>query len=231
MSTSVCSCRSWSANSKRVLQVPGSVFTHRRRSAERSSALTHSVLCCVIREPGGTQSRRSCRSRRGALGVCRARSRFAPRSTLRKVSIISRNQLRAQTIFWIFTVSCWFPLSTRFVTTRRSSEVQSCVGVAFLPAASSLPGSPSLLQEAGEDVEETLVDSSAPSSLSPFVLRLLLTFFCLRALLHCLLQLHLQGGRRTSGEALRERCPPVEEVQPAEGALSQGPPVWGRTTA
>lgn len=83
------------------------------------------------------------------------------------------------------------------------------MGVAFLlPAPFSPPRSLSLLKEAGEDVEETLVDSSAPSSLfSSFLTRVLLTLFRLRALLHRSLQLHLQNRRTPVSRRSTQRKP------------------------
>lgn len=95
-----------------------------------------------------------------------------------------------------------FPLCggiRRFLTVFTSSEVQCSVGVAFpLPGPSSFPRSKSLLEEAGQDLEETLMDAPALTclSFSSVLLSLLRTSYCFRTLLHRSLQLHLFGKTR-----------------------------------
>lgn len=63
-----------------------------------------------------------------------------------------------------------------------------------LPRGPALPRSPALLQEAGQDADEALVDAVGPtgSSSSPSSCVLFCTSFRLGALLHSSLQLHLQ---------------------------------------
>jgi len=51
------------------------------------------------------------------------------------------------------------------------SEVQRSVGVTFLiPGPASLTRSPSLLEEAGQDAEEALMDAPTLTCLSSFIL-------------------------------------------------------------
>lgn len=100
-------------------------------------------------------------------------------------------------VFFFYSFPLWGGIR-RFLTVFTSSEVQCSVGVAFtFPGPSSFPRSKSLLEEAGQDLEETLMDAPAltclSSSSSSVLLSLLRTSFCFRTLLHCSLQLHLFG--------------------------------------
>lgn len=88
-------------------------------------------------------------------------------------------------------------------STVTSSEVQGCVGVASsFPRRSSFPRSPSLLEEAGQDVEEAMVDALGPAGLSCILLR---ASFCFRALLHGSLQLHLAAKTHGAGTSSNEQ--------------------------
>lgn len=103
-------------------------------------------------------------------------------------------------VFFFYSFPLWGGIR-RFLTVFTSSEVQCSVGVAFtFPGPSSFPRSKSLLEEAGQDLEETLMDAPAltclSSSSSSVLLSLLRTSFCFRTLLHCSLQLHLFGKTR-----------------------------------
>lgn len=91
-------------------------------------------------------------------------------------------------------------------STFTSSEVQGCVGVASsFPGRSSFPRSPSLLEEAGQDVEEAMVDALGPAGLPCILLRLLCASFCFRALLHGSLQLHLAAKTHGAGTSSNEQ--------------------------
>lgn len=80
------------------------------------------------------------------------------------------------------------------------------MGVASsFPRRSSFPGSPSLLEEAGQDVEEAMVDALGPAGLSCTLLRLLRASFCFRALLHGSLQLHLAAKTHGAGTSSSEQ--------------------------